>query len=662
MSAHTDQDPNLWKTLFWLLLACLIGVYWLYEHHSEALQRELASTKAALADASQRVATIDTELAKREAATASAEQQIARLRQEHGAEADALKAAHAETLATLKSQHADAVNALTSKHADTVAGMESSHAETVSQLQSDLAESKQTAAAMQKELAGLRKRSETAERELEQNKASVTALNERLVEVTEENYELSAKLSADNETIAGLHYELNTANQLQAALRDKLERGAARQERLQTLVDKEEAAILDLQDKLVSLTRERETLAAQADEGTKAAAGEPTEWQEELAASQAVIAELKAELDAAVQEREQAQADMASSPADNAQAEQAIDQRSEARARIQALETQTAQLQEQLTARDVALQEARAAVAAAPDADETAALKAEVEALEAERADLAAAREAAQAAATDAEAALERERAALAEMRDALDAEHQERLAQADAELADAKAALADQQAALEEELAAAKAAQDAADDADDARVAKLSERVAELEAKLTQAQQASAALEAELAAAEAAHGEALAAARAAGRASAQRIQTLYREAAELGGQLTDNGILLRLAGDELQFASGTATLPEAELPSLDRIAELLKTQPALTIRIEGHTDSSGSAQTNQALSLARAEAVMQALIARGIPAARISAEGLGAARPIADNATEQGRRENRRVEVYAIRSDAGEG
>jgi outer membrane protein OmpA-like peptidoglycan-associated protein len=576
MSAHTDQDPNLWKTLFWLLLACLIGVYWLYEHHTETLQRELASTKAALADASQRVATIDTELAKREAATARAEQQIARLRQEHGAETDALKAAHAETLATLKSQHADAVNALTSKHADTVAGMESSHAETVSQLESDLAESTQTAAAMQEELAGLRKRSETAERELEQHKASVTALNERLVEVTEENHELSAKLSADNETIAGLHYELNAANQLEAALRDKLERGAARQERLQTLVEKEEAAILDLQDKLVSLTRERETLASQADEATKAAAGEPTQWQEQLAASQDVIADLKAELEAAVQEREQAEAAMASSPEVGAEAERAIAELSEARARVQALEAQTAQLEEQLATRDAALEEARAAVAAAPDGDEAATLRTEVEALQTERAEL--------------------------------------------------------------------------------------GERIAELEAKLSQAQQASAALEDELAAAEAAHAEALTAAQAAGQASARRIQTLYREAAELGGQLTDDGVLLSLAGDQLQFASGTATLPEAELPSLDRIAELLKAQPALTIRIEGHTDSSGSAETNQALSLARAQAVMEALIERGVPASRVSAEGLGAARPIADNATEQGRRENRRVEVYAIDSDAGEG
>jgi outer membrane protein OmpA-like peptidoglycan-associated protein len=93
-------------------------------------------------------------------------------------------------------------------------------------------------------------------------------------------------------------------------------------------------------------------------------------------------------------------------------------------------------------------------------------------------------------------------------------------------------------------------------------------------------------------------------------------------------------------------------------LPSLDRIAAFLEDKPALTVRVEGHTDSSGSAENNRDLSRQRAEAVMQALIERGVAAQRISAEGLGEERPIADNDTEQGRRANRRVEVYAIRAD----
>jgi len=72
-----------------------------------------------------------------------------------------------------------------------------------------------------------------------------------------------------------------------------------------------------------------------------------------------------------------------------------------------------------------------------------------------------------------------------------------------------------------------------------------------------------------------------------------------------------------------------------------------------MTARIEGHTDSSGSAEINQQLSQQRAEAVMQALEARGVDAARLSAEGYGAERPLASNDTEEGRSANRRVEVY---------
>jgi outer membrane protein OmpA-like peptidoglycan-associated protein len=132
-------------------------------------------------------------------------------------------------------------------------------------------------------------------------------------------------------------------------------------------------------------------------------------------------------------------------------------------------------------------------------------------------------------------------------------------------------------------------------------------------------------------------------------------MRTLYDGAAQLGGQLTEDGILLSLAGDELQFPSGSAELPDGELPTLDRIAELFKQRPDLTARVEGHTDSLGSAEVNQTLSQQRAEAVMQALAERGVDAARLSARGYGADRPIASNATDAGRSENRRVEIHVI-------
>ncbi|WP_201094653.1 OmpA family protein [Thiocystis minor] len=122
---------------------------------------------------------------------------------------------------------------------------------------------------------------------------------------------------------------------------------------------------------------------------------------------------------------------------------------------------------------------------------------------------------------------------------------------------------------------------------------------------------------------------------------------------ADLGGTYTPRGVLLRLMEAELRFSPGQATLPAGELASLERIAALLKEQPELTVRIEGHTDSLGGAELNLSLSQRRAEAVRQSLIERGVEAVRLSVEGIGAARPIADNATAAGRSLNRRVEVY---------
>jgi outer membrane protein OmpA-like peptidoglycan-associated protein len=102
-----------------------------------------------------------------------------------------------------------------------------------------------------------------------------------------------------------------------------------------------------------------------------------------------------------------------------------------------------------------------------------------------------------------------------------------------------------------------------------------------------------------------------------------------------------------------VRFQPGQATLLGGELPSVTRIAELLKEQPTLTVRVEGHTDRSGNDELNKTLSQQRAEAVKQALIARGVDAVRLTAEGIGSARPLADNATAAGRSQNRRVEVY---------
>lgn len=130
-------------------------------------------------------------------------------------------------------------------------------------------------------------------------------------------------------------------------------------------------------------------------------------------------------------------------------------------------------------------------------------------------------------------------------------------------------------------------------------------------------------------------------------------LRSLYTAVSALGGTYTERGFLLRLADSELRFPAGQGTLGPGRYPSLDRIAALFTQRPDLSVQIEGHTDSQGAAERNLALSRQRAVAVKQALIERGVASERLTAEGIGAARPLADNATAEGRSRNRRVEIY---------
>jgi chemotaxis protein MotB len=146
-----------------------------------------------------------------------------------------------------------------------------------------------------------------------------------------------------------------------------------------------------------------------------------------------------------------------------------------------------------------------------------------------------------------------------------------------------------------------------------------------------------------------------LAADRPEGEESPADVQGLFTEFHDLGPQNTKQGILLSLTEKDLQFQSGKADLPKGHLPTFDRIAELLHQYSKLTAKIEGFTDSTGLPETNLKLSERRAAAVKQALVERGVDPTRLTAEGFGEARPIADNATAAGRRKNRRVEIYLI-------
>ncbi|SAK58869.1 ompA family protein [Caballeronia hypogeia] len=109
-------------------------------------------------------------------------------------------------------------------------------------------------------------------------------------------------------------------------------------------------------------------------------------------------------------------------------------------------------------------------------------------------------------------------------------------------------------------------------------------------------------------------------------------------------------GVEMRLPEAPL-FDVDESVLRDRNSPMLDRAAQVLKRsmQPIL---IEGHTDNEGSLGYNRKLSTERAEAVAQALIARGVPAQRITTQGVAYLRPIASNGTAQGRALNRRVEI----------
>lgn len=104
-----------------------------------------------------------------------------------------------------------------------------------------------------------------------------------------------------------------------------------------------------------------------------------------------------------------------------------------------------------------------------------------------------------------------------------------------------------------------------------------------------------------------------------------------------------------------VNFDYNQATLTDAGRAIIDQNAEVLAQWADARIVITGHTDSRGSDQYNMGLSLRRAEAVRDYLISKGIPVKRLITRGLGEARPIADNKTDEGRSKNRRVELSPL-------
>jgi outer membrane protein OmpA-like peptidoglycan-associated protein len=112
----------------------------------------------------------------------------------------------------------------------------------------------------------------------------------------------------------------------------------------------------------------------------------------------------------------------------------------------------------------------------------------------------------------------------------------------------------------------------------------------------------------------------------------------------------TPRGLVVNM-GDVL-FDTGKSDLRSQAREALAKLTGIVLNYPSLRLAIEGHTDSTGSAEFNQTLSEKRANAVRDFLVTQGLDMSSLSAQGLGMNNPVADNSTAEGRQKNRRVEI----------
>ena len=134
---------------------------------------------------------------------------------------------------------------------------------------------------------------------------------------------------------------------------------------------------------------------------------------------------------------------------------------------------------------------------------------------------------------------------------------------------------------------------------------------------------------------------------------SVGEIEILAREVVET----CEEELTRLLDASRIEFDPGSDRIANSKAALLDLTARAAADCPG-TLRVEGHTDNTGGAAINEDLSRRRAEAVRAALIQRGVAPSRLIATGYGPARPIGDNATEEGRALNRRIEIRIVGAD----
>jgi outer membrane protein OmpA-like peptidoglycan-associated protein len=104
-----------------------------------------------------------------------------------------------------------------------------------------------------------------------------------------------------------------------------------------------------------------------------------------------------------------------------------------------------------------------------------------------------------------------------------------------------------------------------------------------------------------------------------------------------------------------ITFLPGRADIAPESVIALGEVAALMRDNPDMRLRVEGHTDSTGAKAANQILSVKRAQAVVDNLVNRGLKRMRFEVAGLGDTDPVADNATEAGRTRNRRIQLVKL-------
>ena len=128
-------------------------------------------------------------------------------------------------------------------------------------------------------------------------------------------------------------------------------------------------------------------------------------------------------------------------------------------------------------------------------------------------------------------------------------------------------------------------------------------------------------------------------------------LDKLYTEITDPKADLTK-----ALTFDNVNFATSSAQLTDGSKAQLDDLTKIMKAFPKVDVKIEGHTDNVGNEAANLMLSKSRAASVKTYLVGHGVAESRIATNGFGSTKPVADNATAEGKAQNRRIEAFVTK------